>query len=76
MADIRAADCHASGAVATFAVVAIPDCIEPIRLCAHHLHKHTPRLIEIGAIVERVQTHTPGQGVGTEATPAHYAGGS
>ena len=76
MADIRSADCHASGAVATFAVVAIPDCIEPIRMCAHCLHKAMPALMLKGAIVERVQTHTPGQGVGTEATPAHYAGGS
>jgi hypothetical protein len=70
---LHRADCHASGSVDKFAVVAIGE-LEPFNLCAHCLHKHTPRLIELGAIVERVQTLTPAQGTGTEATPSHYAG--
>ena len=47
------ADCHASGAVATFARVAIEDW-EPLSLCRHCLQRHGGELFRLRAVVERL----------------------
>lgn len=49
----RVADCHASGAVNAFAMVAIGE-QEPLALCRHCLTKHAPELFRLGAVVERL----------------------
>lgn len=52
----RVADCHASGAVTAFAMVAIGD-LHPLALCRHCLTKHAGELYRVGAVVERLEVN-------------------
>lgn len=70
MAD-RVADCHASGTVRT-AAWAVNEQRE-LALCGHCTGRHRDALTDQGWVIVPADTFAPAKGVGTEATPAHYA---
>jgi hypothetical protein len=50
---LHRADCHASGAAQSYAMVAIA-ALEPFSLCFHCWNRHSAHLFSIGAVVERL----------------------
>ena len=69
----RSADCHASGSVPTAAYLVREGKIGAT-MCGHHLAKNADAITAGGWDIVHVQ-RTAGAGVGTEATPNHYAVG-
>jgi hypothetical protein len=73
MANGNSADCHASGAVPYIATITRGDL--DLKLCGHHLAQHVDALTEQGWDIHPLR-RTTGKGVGTEATPDHFALGT
>jgi hypothetical protein len=70
MVSAWSADCHASGAVNYIATVVKGD--HDLKLCGHCLTLHVDALTEQGWDIHPLR-RTPTKGIGTEATPDHFA---